>query len=129
MARRVYYFGRWDQPGHGFHHPGGRSAFEAWDVVPWGTSIDARLIPKEKRYSLDVNVQQPEGVAHLLHLRGWTALAWWDRSADSRGNSSSVFVFEDVLDYDTAMARARRLFPEVFARITYDVVPAEPVHA
>lgn len=125
---RVYYFGWYDRPGHGYHEPGGRSCAAAWDLVPFGTLIDARWLPKSKRYGAALDVEQPEGVVHRMTKNGWTAIGWWDRSGDSRGNSHSSFVFEGDVSVEEGLARARELFPEVFARMSYEIVPAE-LHA
>lgn len=128
-APRAFYFGCWgDQAGHHYREPGGRMSAQAWDVVPFGTTVDGWL-PRSKRYGVPLDMEQPQGVVHRMVRNGWTAIGWWDRSVDSRGNSHSTFVFEGVLTTDDALARARDLFPEVFDRLTYDVVPAEPAVA
>lgn len=81
--------------------------------LPW-EHVDGVLAPRlyEGRYAPEC----PQGEAALHHKDGWTALAFWDRTGDSRGNSSSTFFFEGTLDYQEALARARVLFPAVLDR-------------
>ena len=68
---------------------------------------------------------QPEGEAALHHVRGWTILAFWDRSGDSRGNSNSAFVIRGELDFDEAVAASRQAFPGIWARFTFAVTLRE----
>lgn len=104
------------------------------DQIPWTLAeLDTGLnIPSNKhaeaRSGSDnearKEAKQPQGKALVHHRDGWTALAFWDRTGDSRGNSCSVFVLEGDLDFDQALAAAGKLFPEVFERIDFEVVPA-----
>lgn len=67
---------------------------------------------------------QPEGRALLHHRDGWTAVAFWDRTGDSRPGSNTAFLLDEVLDFDAAVDAARQAYPHVFARFTFEVVPA-----
>jgi hypothetical protein len=130
--QRAYYFGCWQRSGHYFFLPGMKSPWRERretpeEIVPWGFDVDSRLAPladgstKEKgRYRYSAG-EAPNGVALLHHRDGWTALSFWDNSVDSRGNSSSTFIFEDTLDFDEALVRARELFPQVFERFDFEV--------
>lgn len=65
-----------------------------------------------------------EGVAML---RMWPAsrccaLAFWDRSGDSRPGSHSDFLLPGLLTFEQAVTGAARAFPEVFDRIPFEVV-------
>jgi hypothetical protein len=51
------------------------------------------------------------------HKNGWTALAMPDRTGDGRGNSHSVFLFEEIIGFSASVARARELFGPVVKRI------------
>jgi hypothetical protein len=123
MSGRAYYFGCWRDVGHYFFGPHmarlGRDE-RAESIVPWGYGVE-KLANKWSRRHID---PETEGLALLHHLDGWTALAFPDFSVDSRGGSKSVFVFEAILDYDAALARARELFPEVFERYSFEIVQA-----
>jgi hypothetical protein len=85
------------------------------DAMPWDRGILGALFP---RY------QEPvvEGEAHTFYKDGWTALAFPDRSVDTRPGSWSVFCLPATLDGPTALLLARKAFPEVFARYKFDVV-------
>lgn len=119
------YFGVWDPRslGHGYHVPGGRRPVGAV-TTPW-PHVDGKLAPTigpRQKYFQNEAVQ---GVASLTHKGGWTALSFWDRTGDSRGNSSSTFLFDETLTFDDALARARVEFPSIFARFPFEVVPAD----
>jgi hypothetical protein len=47
---------------------------------------------------------------------GWTAIGRRDNTVDSRPGSHSTFAFHADLTIDEAEAKARYLFPEIFAR-------------
>lgn len=135
---RSYYFGCYGrQMGHMTWLPRmrgvGYNATE--DVIPWKVGeLDGKLCPPTDEHAGKragygraekyLEARQPQGRALLHHRDGWTALAFWDRSCDSRGNSNSAFILEGEHDFDAALARARTLFPEIFERITFDVTPA-----
>lgn len=127
---RAYYFGcarginGHRAAGHFFNAPGhiGRvTAREAQAVVPW-ERVDGALAPRKGtgRYAEEC----AQGVAALHHLDGWTALAFWDRTGDSRGASNSVFFFEGDWDFDHTLKLAREHFPEVLNRLTFPIVEA-----
>ncbi len=107
------------EAGHYFYAPGGRSAREAEAVNPWG-HVDGKLAPRE--YEGRSAPECPQGVAALHHKDGWTALAFWDRTGDSRGNSNSTFLFDATLTFEEALAAARENFPALFERFTFDIV-------
>lgn len=83
-------------------------------TTPWGYKVDGELLQRE---GLDLR----EGVAHVVHEHGWTAVAFTDRSVDSRPGSWSVFCIPDVLDGPEALSIAREAFPTIFARYTFAV--------
>lgn len=115
---RSFYFGCWLDAGHYFFNRSMRTERDAHRAVPWGYGVE-KLMPKA----------QVQGEAALHHKTGWTALSFADRSVDSRGNSHSTFVFEDILDFEDALAAAREHYPRVFQRFTFEVTPAEVGHA
>jgi hypothetical protein len=108
--RGVLYFGGWspiEQPGHhlqdayGQHLPLGTS--------PWGTDLDGGLCPRAPG-----GLQQRQGYAELHHCQGWTALAFWDRTFDTRPNSSSALLIDRRVDAPELVRLARLEFPAVF---------------
>ena len=111
-----YYFGCHSKEdiGHFFFSPGMRRSkrHDVDELVPWGYGVDSKDF---------MDPQQIEGRAVLKRKDGWTALAFADRSADSRGNSKSVFLFDCLLDFHGALARAKEQFPEVFDRFAFAI--------
>lgn len=106
--------GVWDRDvGHFWYGQNGRRlGLSSPAGVPW-QKVDGALAPREPNYPRG---EKPEGVAALHHKDGWTALAFWDRTGDSRGNSSSTFFFEGEMSFDVALVVAREKFPALFAR-------------
>lgn len=114
MTRRAYYFGCIRESGH-YLWTGDleRIGHHQWpSLLPWPVEVvDTGLCPKDRDW----------GSAQVTHKDGWTALSFWDWSVDTRPGSHSTFLFRDVLDFDAALARARELFPTVFARLKFEV--------
>lgn len=77
----------------------------------------------DDRKRADRGTEFPQGVAALHHRDGWTALAFWDRSGDSRGNSNSVFLFDTELTFEGALVAARKNYPDLFERFPFEVKP------
>lgn len=129
----VLYFGcrGESQSGHHLYHPGQRG--EPWPVfrsqlrqlaIPFRPeSLDGVLPPR-----LPNGTEAPQGVATLVHLNGWTVLSFWDRTGDNRPNSNSNFLLRGVLDFGSAVERARAAFPRIWERFTFTVQPFEAPH-
>lgn len=118
LVERTVYFGAVDRAGH-YYWTRGRdghpvSAGLARELTPWGLKVDGGLFPRGTG-----PIRQ--GEAHVVHLDGWTALAFPDRSVDSRGGSWSVYCTPAILDGTEALAIAREAFPPIFARYKFDV--------
>lgn len=122
---RVFYFGVWPRPGvgHYFFAPGGRRAYAIVEEVPWGFQIDGAILNPKGAANFGIPAQ-PEGEYVVEQKDGWTALAFWDRSGDSRPGSHSTFVIDAEVTEEEALAAARASFPEVFARLSFEIVPA-----
>ncbi len=113
-----YYFGCWsaNHKGHYLHLPGhvftGR---ECWNDLPraWQHELDGHLCPR--------GPQQIEGLAALHHLDGWTAFAFWDRSADQRPNSNSVFLAFGNFDFQAMRRLFAQQFPNITERFTFEL--------
>lgn len=120
LVERTVYFGCVGQAGHyywnrgsaarPYSRPGARDA-----ATPWGYKVDGGLLPKRSGLNLD------EGVVHVVHEHGWTALMFTDRSVDTRPGSWSVYCIPDTLDGPEALEIAREAFPTIFARYQFDV--------
>lgn len=133
---RAFYFGCargvWGRRdvGHFMYEPGGRQS-DHWNSVGPFDGIDSQLAPVSRYGRLGFRGdgqnghgdEYPNGVAALHHKDGWTALAFWDNTGDSRGNSNSNFFFDETLDFEAAVAAAREHFPELFERFNFEIVP------
>lgn len=64
----------------------------------------------------------PQGHAHLTFRRGWSILAYWDQSADSRPGSNSAFVARGQFDFETLLKAAKEQWAWVFERQPFEVV-------
>lgn len=68
-----------------------------------------------------------EGRARLTHIKGTTIVAFWDRTGDSRGGSNTAFIFDEILDGETALREARERWPDLWKRFTFPVEIVETV--
>lgn len=107
------HFGTLGRVGHGFHLPKSNHVpyYEAMSLLPWDR-IDNYLNPKE----------QVEGWALLHHKDGWTALAFADRTDDSRPNSNSVFFFKGTFTFEETMDKVHEYFPHILSRFKFKIV-------
>lgn len=104
----VYYFGCWDRAGHAFHAPGNRFlGRDEEKALPFtAAQLDTLMCPKPERV----------GAAALHHVRGWTVLAWWDRSVDTRPGSNSAIFTCGEHDFGSMLRLLNDRFPTVAAR-------------
>jgi hypothetical protein len=117
----VYYFGAWGMAGHYLWTPDGRNAWDAERSIPWENidgplAGDPALATHDRPYHWSTD-RQPEGLARLHHLDGWTALAFWDRSCDTRFGSNSVLFARGEHTAAEMVALFERHFPRVWQRI------------
>jgi hypothetical protein len=124
---KVYYFGCVGGLGHYFHDGALRRVHGAKTEIPW-PNVDAALCPGYVDPMLPgtwrTEAPQIEGAAAVHHKAGWTALAFWDRSVDTRGGSNSVFFVEGTHNFAAMVVIARQRFPSVWARFTFPVTLA-----
>lgn len=111
MSRSMLFFGCWERPGHELRdqygtiisgYDRGRSPFRPGQ-------LDDTFAPR--------GVDQREDVTNVVHVHGWTVLAMWDRSVDTRGGCNAAFL--DVGHHDEAemWRRAHAAFPRIAARL------------
>jgi hypothetical protein len=130
----VFYFGCVKLPGgftsgHHMHRVDMTIEWEFTNNNPWGLRIDGGLCPgatdeKGERRHPPME-EQVEGAAHIRHKDGWTALSFWDRSVDTRGNSNSNFLAEGKHTFEEMLSIAWLHFPEIMGRFKFTIVPAE----
>ena len=134
---KMFYFGAWDSAGHYLTDERGHSIYrEDRGSFPWreGT-IDGRLAPHARGCFGDHDQtyagrrcredEAPQGVALVHHLNGWTALAFWDRTIDSRPASNSAFFAEGDYTFDQMVDMAKSRFAKRWNRMGFRVVEAQ----
>ena len=108
----VLYFGCLREAGHYLHSkPYRRLNYEG---TPWGVWLDTGLLPKGEQY---------DGQVFSAKKDGWTAIAFWDRSVDTRPGSNSAFLVQADIPTDELMRLAREQWPEVFSRPYFPLTP------
>lgn len=106
LNRVCLYFGTWRGAGHYFRDPrGNRDAVDV-KAQPFGYP-DGTHQPDNG---------QEQGPAALRHEKGWTILAWWDRTEDTRGNCCSALVFEGEHSFETMVQVLEKRFKRVYVR-------------
>jgi len=112
----MYYYGCWQQAGHFMHEPGGATVRSAG---PFGNWIDGYFPPatSSRHHATDVNPYQDESLAALIHTKGWTVLAMWDRSLDTRYACNATFLIEGEHTTAEMWALARQHYPQIVARL------------
>jgi hypothetical protein len=76
--------------------------------TPFGSKVDGSLCPEGPQY---------QGVAKLTQKDGWTAMGFWDRTGDSRGNSNSNFIVQGTYTFDEMVKLAQEAYPLIWKRI------------
>lgn len=120
MSVPIYYFGSLSAKGdHFLRAPGQKPASADRKLIPW-PDLDAALCPGFVMAGTPPQAQV-EGKAKLHHKDGWTALAFWDRSLDTRYGSNSAFFAPGKLDFSAIVTLAKTHFPDVWARFPFQV--------
>ena len=110
---RIYYYGCKEVSGHFLWQPNQITTTRTQDSgLPW-KHIDGALCPQ---------VTSQQGVAKMNHKDGWTAMAFWDKSVDSRTGSNSVFFYEDLLEYDQMIEAFEEHFPSIYSRFKFQII-------
>lgn len=73
----------------------------------FGRYPDGTLCPAGPQY---------QGKALLTHKDGWTAIGFWDRTGDSRGNSNSNFFVQGTYTFDEMVKLATAAYPLLWRR-------------
>jgi len=112
---RTLYFGVIDPKQGGHHLYDCESGFMR--------ARNAALPPSLREHYLDGGFcifknGQPQGEALIHHLDGFTVMAMWDRTGDSRPGSSSTFVIEGTHGFEAMCKHASEGFPSVWKRIS-----------
>lgn len=109
----LFYFGPIGEAGHYLWDARGKMLWPE-RIGPWSLGeLDGSLQPK--------GVDQAEGLALLHYVDGWTALAFWDRTIDSRMGSNSVYVANGTLSFDEMVALAKERFKARWDQMRFEV--------
>lgn len=115
----VYYNGCWDEPGHYLHDQTGHILWEG--VGPFtrnGIPLDGYFPPATcGSNGRQMPGYQDDTLASLTHVKGWTVLAMWDRSIDSRYGCNAAFLAEGQLTHAEMWALAKEAYPKIVARL------------
>lgn len=68
-------------------------------------------------------LSEPEGVAVVHHLDGWTALAFYSRTFDVRYGCGAVIFLRGDLVFSAAIAKARESFDVLFRLLKHPIIP------
>lgn len=115
---RAYYFGYRQGYGHGVQHPDESSDYNFVYTNPWGVKLDGKLAPQVGT--------QTQGHALLHQKDGWTCIAFWDRSGDTRQGSNSAFLMEGTHTFDEMLKLAYEHFPVIFRRFGFPIIDVTP---
>lgn len=92
--------------GHDLHSKEGQA--DIYKDTPWGVHLDGGLLKALPDFTYGYWIE--------AHVDDWTAVAFWDRSGDSRPGSNSAFIVHDNVDGNQLFKMAREQWPEVFSR-------------
>lgn len=114
----MFYFGCWGSPGHFPFMKGGHHSREYanWPKSIW-PRIDAGFCKRLPKSWDESSVKaEPQCGYTLTVIDGFTILAWWDRTGDSRPNSNSALIMQGEHSAETMFRVGRADFPEIFQR-------------
>lgn len=74
---------------------------------PFGRYPDGTLCPEGG---------QVQGAAILHQKDGWTAIGFWDRTGDDRGNSNSNFIVQGTYSFEEMCKLAQEAYPALWKR-------------
>lgn len=113
-APKVFYYGCLKnvdkfhkEAGHYMYEPGMISVRQTEVNHPFGQYPDGTLCPQGPQW---------QGKALLHHKDGWTAIGFWDRTGDMRGNSNSNFIVRGTYTFDEMCKLAEEQYPELWKR-------------
>lgn len=107
----VIFFGCDSLPGRcnpGHYVKDRRNPRRSYEQTPWGTALDGGLLAGVP--------DQVTGRVVVTKKDGWTSLAFWDRSGDSRGASNSAFMIAEDVSAERLLGLSREQWPEIFGR-------------
>lgn len=114
---RVYYFGPDADGGHKFLKPGFiQLTTEERNAIP------VSLNEVEGGFCSERTPRGYDGYANMRRRGGWTILSFWDSSYNQIPGTCSTFMLEGGYCFGEVVAISQRLFPEVWNRLTFDLI-------
>lgn len=121
----MVYFGPWDHSGHQFFYETGAKVYsEERKQLPWQAhEIDGVLQPGCPRPDDRLQRYGPriEGEALLHHKDGWTALAFWDSSVDTRPGCTSTYIANGIFTFDEMVKLSSTRFADRWNKMKFQV--------
>ena len=109
---QVWYFGWQKDYGHRLRSWHDQSDRHIPDDFPCPYhALDTGMLPPKK--------PEIEGLAHMISINGWTIMAFWDRSGDSRPKSNTALIVRGTHTFDAMVKLFQHCFPEDFARFPF----------
>lgn len=121
MNPEVLFFGCYGSPGHGLNSP--RTGYLRYDSTPWGNKLDGGLLTDDYYKEAHKGVL---GAVKVHHKDGWTAIAFWDRSGDSRGGSNTAFLVAAHMTGEELFELARQQWAKVCTRPNFPELKFPP---
>ena len=94
------------QAGHGWKASDSSDGYRSGS--PFGRYPDGTLCPEGP---------QAQGAVILHQKEGWTAIGFWDRTGDDRGNSNSNFIVQGTYTFEEMCQLAQEAYPALWKRI------------
>jgi hypothetical protein len=123
----VFYFGCWGESGHYLWTENRQHVWRDEDErarLPkdW-RAPDGTLCPGAIRVRghWEHTEAQTEGRAMLHWHAGWTAIAFWDRSVDTRMGCNSVFMARGRWSFEAMIEIAKARFPSIWQRFKFQI--------
>ncbi len=113
---KCLYFGCINEAGHYLFTRDKTKTYGDW--YRWAGKRDGTLAP--------TFCKEP-GKALLHHYDGFTMLAFWDYSVDSRPGSNSMFIVPGIKGFEETIEVAKANFPQVFERFPFELVQINPI--
>jgi hypothetical protein len=121
----AYYFGCWEHSGHYWRSPNGYTDERKIEArIPEALRhgrVDSTFCPGYAGPYGRRSCPEVEGEAAIHLIEGWTVLAWWDRSVDSRPACNSALVVRGDHSFTTMLEVAKAQMPELLKRQRFPV--------
>lgn len=112
----VWFFGCVRRAGHWYWTPELERVYAGNSDRPTPFEVDGKFTP----------TLTAQGAARLVHVDGWTVLAFHDYTVDSRPGSNGAFLARGSLDCEALLLLASEHFPQLLERVgPIRLVPAE----